>query len=46
VSLNLKNPRKYKKWSLDWYFLYYFAGLLLAIQVIKGIIELVQAFWK
>jgi hypothetical protein len=43
---NLKNPRKYKKWSWDWYFLYYVAGLLLAIQVIKGIIELVQAFWK
>jgi hypothetical protein len=43
---NLKKPRKYKKWSWDWYFLYYFAGLLLAIQVIKGAIELVQTFWK
>ncbi len=42
---NLKDPGTYKKWSLDWYFLYYFAGLLLAIQVIKGIIELVQTFW-
>lgn len=41
---NLKNPKKYKKWSLDWYFLYYAAGLLLTIQVIKGIVELTKLF--
>lgn len=43
---NLKNPWKYKKWSLDWYLLYYFAGLLLVIQVIKSLVELVQMPWK
>jgi len=45
-TTTLKNPRKYKKWSLDWYFLYYLAGLLLIFQVIKLVVELVQELWK
>jgi hypothetical protein len=39
---NLKNPQKYQRWSRDWYFVYYLAGILLAIQVVKGIVELVK----
>jgi len=37
---NLKNQGKYKRWTWDWYLFYYFAGLLLVIQVVKGFIEL------
>lgn len=39
---NLKNTREFKYWQADWYLLYYLAGLLLTIQVIKGAIELIR----
>ena len=37
---NLKNTLTYKKWSWDWYFLYYMAGVLITIGVIKGLVDL------
>ena len=40
---NLKKLKMFNKWSRDWYFLYYLAGLLLTVQVIKGIIELMES---
>ena len=36
---NLKNNRRYDRWSWDWYFLYYTAGLLLFFQLLKTILE-------
>lgn len=39
---NLKNLRKYKRWSWDWYLLYFLAGLILTIQFLKGFVELIQ----
>ena len=39
---NLKKTFKYKKWSCDWYLLYFVAGLLLVFQVLKVLVELIQ----
>src|SRR3989338_3616005 len=44
---NLKKTfRNYLLWSWDWYLLYYIAGLLLAVQVLKGFTELILLWWK
>ena len=42
---NLKNTRDYRMWTGDWHLLYYLAGLLLVIQVLKGFVELVKLFF-
>lgn len=39
---NLKKTCKYKKWTRDWYLLYYLAGFILIIQMVKGLIELIN----
>lgn len=36
---NLKNLWKYKLWVMDWYLLYYAAGLLLVVQAVKALFE-------
>lgn len=41
---NLKRVNEYKLWVLDWYLLYYLAGLLITIQVLKGLEEVFQKF--
>lgn len=43
---NLTQVSKYKRWSWNWYLLYYLAGLLLAVQVLKGFTELILLWWK
>lgn len=43
---NLTQVSKYKRWSFDWYLLYYLAGLFLAIQILKSVTELVLLWWK
>lgn len=43
---NLKINYKYRIWTYDWLLLYYSAGLLLVIQVIKGMIELFDKISK
>ena len=41
-TMNLQNTKYYKKWSWDWFLLYYLAGLLLAVQTLKVLLDLVK----
>jgi hypothetical protein len=43
---NLKKTYKYYRWNLEWYFLYYIAGSILIIQMVKGLIELIILLYK
>lgn len=44
---NLKSTGKYKRWQWDWWFLYFGAGLLLALGVLNAAVQLLKTlFWK
>lgn|SRR3989344_6167940 len=43
---NLKKLWRYKKWTFDWWLLYFIAGLLITTQMLKGAIELINLLLK
>ncbi len=39
---NLRKYKKYKRWSRDWWFIYYVAGFLLFLQFVKVVVEIIK----
>src|SRR5258708_1819341 len=39
---NLKKPWRYRQWTIDWWFAYYAAGILLALGIVKTFLDIIK----
>ena len=43
---NLTKPSKYKRWSYDWWFLYYIGGLLVVAELVSALLHIAKEIQK